>query len=94
MYDNETSTENFENDLKLILVCYWSVTWKMVFNPDVSKPAEEVLYINRNSNIYNHNASAITPVEDHKHLGLTLENTVSFDKHTDEKISKATRELE
>ena len=87
MYDNETSTENIGNDLKLILVCYWSVTWKMVFNPDVLKPAEEVLYTNRNSNIYNHNASVITPVEDHKHLGLTLAiNTVSFDKHTDEKI--------
>ena len=89
MYDNETSTENIETYLKLTLVCYWSVTWKMV-----SKPAEEVLYTNRNSNIYNYNASAITPVEDHKHLGLTLENTVSFDKHTDEKILKATRELE
>ena len=57
---------------------------------------EKVLYTNRNSNVYNHIApyKAIAPVEEHKHLGLTLENTVSFDKHTDENISKANRELE
>ena len=42
---NINATENIENDLKLIHD--WSVKWKMVFNPDSTKPAEEVLFTTR-----------------------------------------------
>ena len=49
MYDNHTSNEIIEHDLKLIYD--WSVKWKMVFNPDITKPAEEVLFTNRALNI-------------------------------------------
>ena len=43
MYNNN-ATEKTENDLKLIHDL--SVNWKMVFNPDTNKPAEEVLFTN------------------------------------------------
>ena len=86
------STENIENDLKLIHD--WSVKWKMVFNPDITKPAEEVLFTNRISTIYSPISSddiAIKYVDDHKHLGLVLDSKLIFNKHIDEKISIANR---
>ena len=92
MHDNKNSTENIEKDLKLLYD--WSVTWKMEFNPDTSKPAEEVLFTNRNSNAYNpitFEHIAIKSVNEHKHLGLILDSKLSFDKHIDEKISIANR---
>ena len=92
MYDDKHSTENIEHDLKLIYD--WSVKWKMLFNPDITKPAEEVLFTNRTTSIYSPIAFddiAIKPVNDHKHLGLTLDSKLTFNKHIDEKISIANR---
>ena len=68
MHDNKNSTENIEKDLKSLYD--WSVTWKMEFNPETSKPAEEVLFTNRNSNAYNpitFEHIAIKSVNEHKH---------------------------
>ena len=92
MSDNTNSNENIENDLKLIHD--WSVKWKMVFNPDITKPAEEVLFTNRTSSIYSpisFDGIAIKSVDDHKHLGLVLDSKLTFNKHIDEKISIANR---
>ena len=50
MYYEKYSTENIEHDLKLIHD--WSVKWKMLFNPNISKPAEEVLVTNRSTSTY------------------------------------------
>ena len=92
MHDNKTSTENIETDLKLIHD--WSVIWKMEFNPDISKPAKEVLFTNRTSNSYRpivFDHIAIESSNEHKHLGLILDNKLTFEKHIDEKISIANR---
>ena len=40
MHDEKYSTENIEYDLKLIHD--WSVKWKMLFNPNITKPADIV----------------------------------------------------
>ena len=71
MYDEKYSTQNIEHDLKLIQDL--SVKWKMLFNPDITKPAEEVLFTNRSTSTYcpvAFDGIAIEPVSDHKHLGL------------------------
>ena len=94
MYDEKYSTENIEHDLKLIHDS--SVKWKMLFNPDITKPAEEVLFSNRSTSTYcpiAFDGIATEPVNDHKHLGLILDNTLTFNKHIDEKISIANREI-
>ena len=45
MFDHDEATGNLNADLKLIYE--WSIKWKMVFNPDVNKPAEEIVFTNR-----------------------------------------------
>ena len=91
MYDEKYSTENIEHDLKLIHD--WSVKWKMLFNPDITKPAEKVLFTNRSTYcLIAFDGIAIEPVSDHKHLGLILDSKLTFNKHIDEKISIANRE--
>ena len=90
MYDEKYSTENIEHDLKLIHD--WFVKWKMLFNPDITKPAEEVLFTNRSTSTYcpiAFDGIAIEPVSDHKHLGLILDSKLTFNKHIDGKISIA-----
>ena len=92
MYDEKYSTENIEHDLKLIHD--WSVKWKMLINPDITKPAEEVWFTNCSTSTYcpiAFDGIAIVPVCDHKHLGLILDSKLTFNKHIDEKISIANR---
>ena len=92
MYDEKYSTENIEHDLKLIHD--WSVKWKMLFNPDITKPAEKVLFTNRSTSTYcpiAFDGITIKPVSDHKHLGLILDCKLTFNKHIDETISIANR---
>ena len=88
MYDEKYSTENIEHDLKLIHG--WSVKWKMLFHPDITKPVEEVLFTNRITSTYcpiAFDGIAIKPISDHKHLGLILDSKLTFNKHINEKIS-------
>ena len=50
MYDKSLCTNYLNDDLNSL--CDWSVKWKMMFNPDPSKAAEEVIFTNRNSTSY------------------------------------------
>ena len=72
----------------------WSVKWKMIFNPDPTKPAEEVIFTNRNSTLYetaSYSGVDLMPAEYHKHLGFILDSKMNYIKHIDEKIAKANR---
>ena len=50
MYDKRLCTNYLNDDLNSL--CDWSVKWKMMFNPYPTKPAEEVIFTNRNSTSY------------------------------------------
>ena len=86
MYGEKYSTKNIEHDLKLIHD--WYVKWKMLFNPDNTKPVEEVLFTNRTTSTYcsiAFDGIATKPDSDHKHLGIILDSKLTFNKHIDEK---------
>ena len=42
VYDPNISASQLESDLKKN--CHWAYKWKMTFNPDPSKQAQEVLF--------------------------------------------------
>ena len=85
------SAAELNHDLKLIEL--WAYEWKMSFNPDPTKQAIEVLF-SRKKRVINHpplffNNIVVSSQEDHKHLGVTLDRTLSFAKHIREKIAVA-----
>ena len=70
---------------------------KMEFNPDPTKQATEVLFSCK-KNSPNHpqlffNGNAVKRENKQKHLGLILDSGLSFNKHFEEKIIKAKKNI-
>ena len=71
----------------------WAYQWKMSFNPDLSKQAQEVIFSRKASRVdhpvvtFNNSPVARTPYQ--KHLGLYLGERLNFNHQIKEKISKA-----
>ena len=65
----------------------------MKFNPDPTKPAEEIIFSRKYNTIVHppliFNNSTVKQVRSHKHLGLVLDSKLTFASHFTEKISKA-----
>ena len=78
-----TSASHLNNDLSKI--SNWAFQWKMIFNPDPSKQAQEVIFsrkIQKTSypSIYFNN-KLIKQAPSLKHLGLILDNKLNFQEH-------------
>ena len=89
MYEKNVCTNSFNDDLKRLYG--WSVKWKMSFNPDPTKPAEEVIFTKRNLTLYDpvsYSGVDVMQVDYHKHLGFILDSKTSYSKHIG-KIGKA-----
>ena len=71
--------------------------WKMLFNPDVSKQAQEVIF-SRKENFNNHpvvffNNLPINRKSTQKHLGLSLGEQLNFSEHINGKLKKVTKSI-
>ena len=92
VHDPNVSANELNHDLKLIND--WAYQWKMSFNPDVNKQAVEVLFSQKNKAQVHpplfFNGNEILKVNEHKHLGMILDSTLSFSSHINEEI-KITR---
>ena len=85
---NETTTnlnKDFENINK------WAQQWKMSFNPDPTKMAQEVLFSKKKSKVIHpsliFNGKDISRSESQKHLGLVLDSKLNFSMHLKGKFS-------
>ena len=88
--DENESANILNNDLSLI--SKWAFNWKMLFNPDPSKPAQEVLF-SRKKKAQSHpiislNNIQVEKLSNQKHLGLILDEKLNFKHHIDSVISK------
>ena len=77
------SANELNHDLKVI--SQWAYQWKMNFNPDLNKQATELLFSCK-KNSPNHpslffNESVVPKVKEQKHLGLTLDSKLLFERH-------------
>ena len=81
--DITTSTVSLNNDLTKI--SEWAVQWKMYFNPDPSKQAQELLFSKKASfkpyPSLNFNDNPVHQVQLQKPLGLFSDPELSFDEH-------------
>ena len=87
----EKSTSDLTNDLDMI--SKWAYNWKMSFNPDPNKPAQEVLFSRKNSNITHpiiyFNNVQVQRANQQKHLGIILDEKLNFKSHIDKVLTKA-----
>ena len=90
-YDEETSEIVLNNNLNLIK--QWAFQLKMQFNSDVNKQEVKVIFsCKRNKPVHPpifFNDLIIKQLPKQKHLGLTPDSKLTFDKHIQESITKA-----
>lgn len=87
--------ETLEGDLATIK--NWAHQWKMTFNPDITKQAIEVIFSwKKKKPIHPQIIFNDVPVlrqSSTKHLGLILDDRLTFKKHIEEKIKTANKGL-
>ena len=93
--DPGISAAELNHDLEKIN--QWAKQWKMAFNPDPNKQANEVLFTCKTSNVDHpdlvFNGSPVKRVSEHKHLGLILQSSLLFFKHVAEKVKTAKKNV-
>ena len=71
----------------------WAHSWKMKFNPDITKQAIEVIFSHKNSKPFHpplvFNNIPVDRRSSTKHLGVILDERLSFSEHVKEAIEKA-----
>ena len=88
--DENESANVLNNDLSLI--SEWAFNWKMLFNPDPSKPAQEVLFSRKKKALYHLTLSLnniqVERASSQKHLGLILDEELHFKQYIESDIAK------
>ena len=66
--------------------------WKMSFNPDPTKQAQEIMFSrkisHRNHSVLMFNDSVVNVTSIHKCLGMTFDSNLSFDEHLKSVLKK------
>ena len=88
--DKNKSTSILNNNL--LLISKWAYNWKMLFNPDPTKPAQEVIFskkkITQIHPIISLNNIQVERVHYQKYLGIFLNEKLNFKQHVDNAILK------
>ena len=90
VYAPNTTADSLNKDLQKI--SEWAYKWKMSFNPDPTKQAQEVIF-SRKLNKPHHpllkfNNLPVQNASSQKHLGLVLDEKLNFESHLKEKCAK------
>ena len=89
--NTQETHDKLVNDLSTISA--WAHQWKMQFNPDISKQAIEVIFSHKNNKpdhpLLVFNGIPVAREKSTKHLGLILDERLSFRLHIKESLQKA-----
>ena len=94
-YDIHKSASKLNDDLEKI--SYWAYQWKMQFNPDPNKHANETIFSRKtSSNNLSHqpikfNNNDISKSHHQKQIGIVLDSKLNLDAHVDQKIQTCNR---
>ena len=87
----EQTQEKLVKDLQTVTI--WAHQWKMVFNPDITKQAIEVIFsVKKKKPLHPDLTLNGVPVARHdhtKHLGVYLDSGLNFSKHVKEAVLNA-----
>ena len=86
----QQTQDKLVSDLKTVIT--WAHQWKMVFNPDISKQAIEVIFSVKKKKPEHPNlvltGVPVARLEHTKHLGVYLDSGLNFSKHKREAVLK------
>ena len=93
--NKNNSASQLNNDLNKVSDC--AHTWKISFNPDPSKQAQEVIFSRKCTKenhppIYFHDIP-VTQTTVQKHIGMYLDEKLNYNTHVKEKLSKVYKEI-
>ena len=92
-YGITTSANKLNNDLKKI--SDWAFQWKMSFNPDPCKQAQEVIFsrklkkLSHPSLVFNN--TNVSSCKSQKHLGILLDSKLTFEEYYKTILNKTIR---
>ena len=92
---NITDSANLLNS-NLSKINKWALPYKMSFNPDSTKQAQEITFSRKTSNrnqksrlMFKNNIVNLTTI--HKHLGMMFDSKLNFDKHLNSVLKKISK---
>ena len=95
VHDLTLSRKILNDDLSRI--SEWAHRWKMLFNPDITKEAQEVIFSIKNTkddhSIIYFNEALVAHTTCQKHLGMHLDEKLNFNHHVKEKTVKANKSI-
>ena len=93
VHDPNHSAKIINDDLNKI--SEWAYKWKMLFNPDITKQAQEVIFSRKNIKndhpIVYFNEAPVAHTACQKHLSMHLDEKLNFNIHINEKIAKTNK---
>ena len=93
VFDPNLSAIKLNNDL--LKIQQWAYQWKMNFNPDPTKQAQELIFSRKNNKPYHpdliFNQTNVNRTSSHKHLGLILDDKLNFKEHVKFLVDKASK---
>ena len=95
VYDLSDSANLLNDDLKKI--SKWAFKSKMIFNPGITKQAQEVIFSRKNTKtdhpivFFNEAPVVHTPCQ--KHIGMYLDEKLNFNTHINENIAIANKSI-
>ena len=93
---NEIVANEINDDLKKIEA--WAHQWKMSFNPDPLKQAQEVIFSRKRNKLHHpdiiFNGNSVKKSSSQKHLGMLLDSKLDFDEHIKGVFDKASKSID
>ena len=94
---HDVARSSSELNSELANISEWAFTWKISFNPDPFKPAEEVIFSRKLKTVphpsitFNNNPLSLCPAQ--KHLGLVLDSKLTFNEYINHILSKFNKSI-
>ena len=96
IHDSQTSANVLNKDLEMIH--NWAFQWKMNFNPDPTKQAQEVIFFRKTKKLPHpplvFNNTNVTQSIYQKHLGIILDSKFTSENHINMVTTKINKTIE
>ena len=95
VHNANTTAKELNNDS--VKIRRWAYQWKMISNPDPSKQAQDIIFSRKTKKEYHpplaFNNNNVSEINSQKHLGVVLDNRLSFEDHLKMILNKVNKTI-